>query len=48
MGGKVKDFTAGINWYLIPFARIMFNYIFSDLDDVGDTNVFQSRFQVEF
>ena len=47
-GGQLDNITIGINWYLNPFARIMFNYIRSELDNVGDTNIFQTRFQVAF
>ena len=47
-GGKLHDFTAGLNWYLNPFTRIVFNYVLADLDGVGDTHIFQSRFQVDF
>ncbi|HMB31843.1 MAG TPA: porin [Desulfohalobiaceae bacterium] len=47
-GGELEDFTAGLNWYLYPNLRIMFNYILADLEDIGDTNIFQSRFQLDF
>ncbi|NIM98410.1 MAG: porin, partial [candidate division Zixibacteria bacterium] len=47
-GGELDDFTLGVNWYLYPNARIMGNYIFADLDDVGETNIFQVRFQVDW
>ncbi|MBI2821410.1 MAG: porin [Acidobacteria bacterium] len=48
LGGKVQDFTLGVNWYLNPNARIMWNYLFSNLDQVGDLHAFQTRFQVDF
>lgn len=47
-GGELEDVTVGLNWYLYPNLRMMFNYIYSDLEDVGDTNIFQSRFQIDF
>jgi phosphate-selective porin OprO/OprP len=47
-GGELDDWTLGINWYLNPFARIMFNYILADLEHVGDTQIFQTRFQLTF
>ncbi len=47
-GGTLDDVTLGVNWYLNPNTRIMLNYIRSDLDDVGDANIFQSRFQIHF
>ncbi len=47
-GGKLSDFTAGLNWYLNSNMRFMLNYIYADLDKVGDTNILQSRFQLNF
>jgi phosphate-selective porin OprO/OprP len=57
-GGKLSDVTAGINWYLFPNARIMFNYIYADVSgrraaapafNIGGTgNIVQTRFQVDF
>jgi phosphate-selective porin OprO/OprP len=47
-GGELDDFTLGVNWYLYPNVRIMGNYIFADLDDVGETSIFQMRFQVDW
>lgn len=34
-GGRVVDNTAGVNWYLNPFTRIMFNYVHSETTDRG-------------
>ena len=47
-GGELGDWTLALNWYLNPFTRLMFNYIRADLEDAGDTNIFQARFQVDF
>lgn len=52
-GGEEQNFTAGLNWYLNPNTRLMFNYVYADLEkraDVkdDDINVFQARFQVDF
>jgi phosphate-selective porin OprO/OprP len=57
-GGRLWDVTAGINWYLFPNARIMFNYIHADLSgrqaappafNVGGTgDIVQTRFQIDF
>jgi phosphate-selective porin OprO/OprP len=44
-GGQLDDVTLGVNWYLNTNFRIMANYIFADLDDVGDTHAFTMRFQ---
>jgi phosphate-selective porin OprO/OprP len=37
-GGRLWDLTAGINWYLYPNLRLMFNYVYADLDDRVSTN----------
>ncbi len=47
-GGRLQDFTLGLNWYLNPNTRIMWNYIFADLADGGDADIFQMRFQIDF
>ncbi len=59
-GGKIWDVTAGINWYLFPNARIMLNYIHSDVSQRnatiagvpthinGTADIVQTRFQVDF
>jgi len=47
-GGEMEDLTLGLNWYLYPNLRVLFNYIRADLDHVGDTNIFQSRFLIDF
>lgn len=47
-GGELSDVTLGLNWYLNPYARIMFNYVHADLDNVGTSNAFMTRFQVVF
>jgi phosphate-selective porin OprO/OprP len=56
-GGEENNVTAGLNWYLNPNVRIAFNYIFAHVEDSnagtrflkeGDTNIFQTRFQIAF
>lgn len=50
-GGKLDDITLGVNWYLNPNVRVMFNYVHSEVDhDLydGDTDILQTRFQVDF
>lgn len=36
-GGLLQTLTFGVNWYLNPNARFMFNYVFADVED-GDPN----------
>jgi phosphate-selective porin OprO/OprP len=52
-GGEENNFTFGVNWYLNPNYRLMFNYIYADVEDRanaedGSTNIFQMRFQVDY
>jgi phosphate-selective porin OprO and OprP len=47
------DHTFGMNWYLNPYTRFMFEYIHSGIDrnlgaGVGDLNIFQARAQIDF
>ena len=47
-GGRLDDFTLGVNWYLNPNARVMWNYVFANPSEGGDANMFQWRFQLAF
>lgn len=52
-GGEADNFTFGLNWYLNPNVRWMFNYVYSDLEDrdgVDDDSldIFQTRLQIDF
>jgi phosphate-selective porin OprO/OprP len=47
-GGILSDVTAGLNWYLNPNTRVMFNYVYADLDDVDQANAFTLRTQIDF
>jgi phosphate-selective porin OprO/OprP len=47
-GQQMDDLTAGINWYLNPGTRWMFNYVFASLENEGNTHIFQTRLQVDF
>ncbi len=52
-GGEQNNFTLGVNWYLKPNYRVMFNYVYADVEDFdeaedGDADIFQARFQVDF
>jgi phosphate-selective porin OprO and OprP len=56
-GGEMTNITAGLNWYLNPNARIMFNVIFSTTEDRNsagtvidevDVTAFAMRWDVHF
>ena len=50
-GGNATDHTVGLNWYLNPYTRVVFNYVNSDLRRFGTTgnmNIFETRFQIDF
>lgn len=47
-GGIQNDITLGVNWYLNPVTRIMFNNVFADIENMGKVNVFEFRFQIDF
>lgn len=49
--GELQDVTIGLNWYLNPNVRVMWNYIhaMADREDVnGDADIFLMRFQIDF
>ncbi len=47
-GGRLQDFSIGVNWYLNPNTRVMWNYVFADSADGADADIFQMRFQIDF
>lgn len=51
-GGEQGDITFGTNWYLNSATRIMFNYVWTDINkkDVGsgNLNILELRFQIDF
>jgi len=51
-GGRLADFTAGINWYMNNFSKIQFNYIRADLTNAafgsGIANIYGLRAQFDF
>ena len=55
LGGVGSSFTAGLNWYWNPNARMQFNYIYGSIDERsvagqtgGDYQIIGTRFMVDF
>ena len=58
LGGRENDVTVGVNWYVNPYLRVMFNYIYVMTDsNANDDNtvigndsphILQARFQWQF
>ena len=44
----MSDVTFGLNWYVFPNVRIMANYVLAHLNNVGDSDIFQLRFQIDY
>ena len=47
-GGELDDITAGLNWYLNPNTKIMWDYIHADKDRIGQADIFMMRLQFDF
>ena len=51
-GGEMNDITLGLNWYLNPSMRLMWNYVHSETDDSAiddrDADIVQMRLQLDF
>lgn len=47
-GGSLTDYTVGVNWYATKRSRIMANYVLSHLDDVGESHMVATRFQINY
>lgn len=57
VGGRASDHTIGLSWYLNPYARLMWNYVRSDVNRPpilggaavdGGMDIFEMRAQVDF
>lgn len=56
-GGVSNEWTAGLNWYWNPYARMQFNYIWGEIDDrfpavdgqtAANFSILGTRFMVDF
>jgi phosphate-selective porin OprO/OprP len=47
-GGTMHTITVGLNWYVNPVTRCMFNYVHAKVKDKGTINGAQLRFQIDF
>ncbi len=51
LGGKERNYTTGLNWYVNESVRFMFNYIkvFSEKDSIqSDPNIYTVRAEIDF
>jgi phosphate-selective porin OprO/OprP len=46
-GGRLEDFTLGLNWYLNPNCRVMVNGVYADLEGAGSSRALLIRFQTD-
>ncbi len=46
--GQAEDWTLGVNWYAYSNVRVMLNLVRAELAGVGEVDVVQTRFQVDF
>ena len=47
-GGNLANISVGVNWYLNPSTRLMFNYVLANVEGSGNINILQMRAQVDF
>lgn len=47
-GGRLRDLSLGLNWYLNPNVRTMWNYVLADPSEGGDLSAFLWRLQIVF
>jgi phosphate-selective porin OprO/OprP len=47
-GGELDNITVGMNWYLNPNTKVMWDYVHADKDDIGQADMFMMRLQFDF
>ena len=47
-GGELDNISAGLNWYLNPNTKIMWDYVHADKDDIGEADMLMMRVQFDF
>lgn len=47
-GGELDNLSAGVNWYLNPNLRVMWDYIHADVDDGGQADILLMRLHAFF
>ncbi|MHC4338813.1 MAG: OprO/OprP family phosphate-selective porin [Planctomycetota bacterium] len=51
-GGAMTSHTIGVNWHWNPNTRVLFNFIFADVESgpegAGKLQVFETRFQIDW
>jgi len=48
LGGIVSDVSVGLNWYWNPCMRVMGNYVHSNRNSTGSSDILEGRFQINF
>ena len=47
-GGKLNDVTTGLNWYLNPNVKLMWDWVHADRDNIGQADMLMMRLQFDF
>ena len=47
-GGELDNITVGLNWYLNPNTRVMWDYVHADKEDIGQADMLMMRLQFDF
>jgi phosphate-selective porin OprO/OprP len=47
-GGELDNISTGLNWYLNPNTKIMWDYVHADKDNIGEADMLMMRLQFDF